>query len=54
MEHESNESTEFTEKTSKKKPARRKDEKGISEEMNEQTTETEDLLDYDVEKDGYA
>ncbi len=48
---ESNESTEFTEGTSEKKPAPRKDNKTVIEEMNEEATEMDDLLDYDEDKD---
>ena len=48
---ESNESTEFTKETSEKKPAPRKDDKALIEELNEEATEMDDLLDYDEDKD---
>ncbi len=48
---ESNESTKFTEETSEKKPARREDKKSAIREMDEQSTETDNLLDYERDKD---
>ncbi len=49
-EEESNESIEFAEATSKTKPAPRKSDKELIKEMNEESTDTDDLLDYDKEK----
>ncbi len=47
---ESNESTKFTDETSKEKPTRRED-KGASIKKDEQSSEMDDLLDYERDKD---
>ncbi len=46
---ESNESTEFSEETSKKRPLRPEDKKAATE--MDDSTDTDDILDYEKDKD---